>query len=136
MIKLTLGYSNEILPYPAIEYIPLDINTKNLELSWSNRYSTKLYILDNMQDTSSTLSFFNIPIPTNINFKNNLLLLLLNAEVKDIYYRGYKVQMIGQLINNGYHLFAITKRYFYKDKLLFNFYLPTAEKIVSKGYQL
>ena len=41
--KMTLGYPDEILPYPAVEYIPLSIRTKNFTDNWVNRYKNKLF---------------------------------------------------------------------------------------------
>ncbi|OCL25764.1 hypothetical protein U472_15705 [Orenia metallireducens] len=133
---MTLGYPDKILPYPAVEYIPLSIRTKIFSNNWENRYQNKLYVLDNQSKSKSLLSRLGINHPENINFNNNLLILLLNGKVEDIYYRGYKVQMIGDSINNSYHLFTITKEYFYKDKLTFNFFLANGELISKERYQL
>ncbi|PRX26482.1 hypothetical protein BX659_12073 [Orenia metallireducens] len=133
---MTLGYPDKILPYPAVEYIPLSIRTKKFNDNWANRYQSKLYILDNQTESKAVLNRLGISYPENIDFNKNLLILLLNGRVEDIYYRGYKVQMIGKQIDNSYHLFTITKEYFYKDKLIFNFFLETGELIAKERYQL
>jgi len=133
---MTLGYPDEILPYPAVEYIPLSIRTKNFNDNWINKYDNKLYILDSQNQSKTVLNRLGIIYPDNINFNDNLLILLLNGKIEDIYYRGYKVQMIGKQINDSYHLFTITKEYFYKDKLIFNFFLKTGELIAKERYQL
>ncbi|WP_018248289.1 hypothetical protein [Orenia marismortui] len=134
---MTLGYPDEILPYPAVEYIPLDIDTKLFKTNLNNKHKTKLYIFNNPNDATNILNNFNINYNlNNISFSNNLLILLIGLKAEDIYYRGYNVQIIGNPIPNSCHLFTITNKYFYKDKLVFNFFTSDGEKIISESYQL
>jgi len=133
---LTLGYSDKILPYPAVQYIPLNINTKSFKRNWDNSYPIKLHIFNNLTKAEQTLRFYSINLPNKINLNNKLLLLLINAKADDIFYRGYKTKIIGNKTNNSYHLFTIPAQYFYKKDLIFNFFLPSGEKMLTENIKL
>ncbi|WP_027339778.1 hypothetical protein [Halonatronum saccharophilum] len=136
MDLLTLGYPNEILPYPAIEYIPLTINNIMDAENWANEHSVKLYIIDSNREQDRVFRMYNISKTEPIDFNNNLLILVTNFKVDDIFYRAHRVQTIGNRRENSYHLFTITKRYFYKNRLIFNLYIPDGKKITKRTYQL
>ncbi len=133
---MTLGYPDSILPYPAVQYIPLDINTKFFTKNWPNNYSVRLHISSDLKKAERTLKFYSLNLPDKIELNNRLLLILINAKAIDIFYRGYEVQIIGKKEINSHHLFTIPTQYFYKEDLIFNFFLPSGQQILKHYFYL
>ncbi|MCK8817043.1 hypothetical protein MWH28_06610 [Natroniella sulfidigena] len=130
------NYPDNILPYPLVQYIPLRVRTRDFTTNWANNYNQRLFIFDNQKQAQERLAMYNISYPDNLNLSNRLLLLFLNGQVKEIFYRAYNAQTIVEVIEGSYHLFTIPKQYFYRDTIIFNLFLAEGTKVLSERYQL
>ncbi|MFW6035742.1 MAG: hypothetical protein ACOCRZ_05750 [Halothermotrichaceae bacterium] len=127
---MPFGYSDKIFKYPAVQYIPLDkYNTlsKNNNPNINSNPHMKLYTDNENNNLNKKLSYLGITQDYNIK-KNQLGLLIHNAEVDIIQYRGHEVIMVGKKKDNSFEVFTITKKYFYKDSLGFILYDGTNSK--------
>src|SRR5690606_19884770 len=54
--------------------------------------------------------------------RGQLVVLVRNARVNLVQYRGFEVIMVGEQRPGTYQVFKITTAYFYKDKVIFSLY--------------
>ncbi len=121
---MPFGYSDKIFPYPAVQYIPLsqysnqsfpvNFNTKNITID--------LYHANQTEKLNEKIARYT---GRNINFKINddqLALLIYQAKVHMVMYRGHEVVMVAKKNPDHLQIFKIKKEYFYKEKLYFNLY--------------
>lgn len=137
---MPFGYPKEIFPHPAVQYIPINFHTINLIKNWQPSFlqnKVKLHILANSNQAQKFINNYQLPNTEIDQLKENeLLIIVFNAEVKDIKYRAFKVTMIGHTIDNSAHIFKIKTKYFYKQDLYFNLYTPTGEKLSTETFTL
>lgn len=109
---------SEIYEYPAVEYIPISI--ENLILAQVPAVETagvtlaELKAPEHCHDILARLKLA-LPGGRSPDFKENLVLLCLNAEVEQCHYRAYQTLLVGRVRPGACHLFQITRRYFYKE---------------------
>jgi|SRR5690554_1857987 len=121
--KMPFGYSREIFKYPAVQYIPLDLYNESffpLNIASNN---IKLYLYTETENEELRRRLRSLEIDENHNIATeNIGILLLNGKIELIKYRSREVTMVGRPKPGKYHLFSITSKYFYKDRLIFTLY--------------
>ncbi len=109
---------SEIYEYPTVEYIPIFVDTLVLAqvpaIEPAGITLAELKNADHCRDVMMRLKLA-VPNANELNFKDNLVLLCLNAEAQQCHYRAYQTLMVGRVRPGACHLFKLTKRYFYKD---------------------
>ncbi|MBM7623905.1 hypothetical protein [Sporohalobacter salinus] len=136
---MSFGYPDEIFPYPAVEYIPINLyDTKLIQNQQiPNKNSTvKIHIFSSLKEAKKISATYQFPILTDNLTENELLVIILGGKVDEIKYRNYKVIMIGSKNNNLNHIFKIKTDYFYKEKLFFILYTPEAVKLDTTNFIL
>ncbi|MGM0409695.1 MAG: hypothetical protein ACQEQF_02940 [Bacillota bacterium] len=130
---MNIKYNRDIFKYPAVQYIPLQIIDLT-EGKSSPDLSTRFYIFKKEENSKLNFRLKNLSIKKEYVIKNNeLAILIINARVYYIKYRGYEVIMVGERKKARSIVFKITKKYFYKDRLFFSLYdYQDAEKIDGK----
>jgi hypothetical protein len=120
---MPFGYSRKIFKYPAVQYIPLERYdevsgnyTKSSDLARIN-----IYTYQEQEELERRLGY--LGYNDNYNIKQGQLgILIRNARVNLIQYRGFEVIMVGNPAPGTYQVFKINTAYFYKDKLIFTLY--------------
>ncbi|ADL11628.1 hypothetical protein [Acetohalobium arabaticum] len=136
---MSFSYPDEIFPYPAVEYIPIDLYDaeliKNHELL-NKDSAVKIHIFSNLTEAEEITAAYQLPKLTDNLAEDELLIIILRGQVDEIKYRNYKVTMIGSKDNRLIHIFKIKTNYFYKEKLLFLLYNPDAVKLATERFNL
>lgn len=127
---MDIKYNRDIFKYPTVQYIPLQLIDLR-EGESSSKLSSHFYIFKKEENSNLNFRLKNLSIKNEYVIKNDeLAILVINAEVYFIKYRGYEVIMVGERKNAKSFVFKITKKYFYKDRLFFSLYdYQSAEKI-------
>lgn len=141
---MPFGYSKELFPYPAVEYIPLNFYNLGFVKNWTPPWQGdkqdakfELYVFSDLEPGQELIDNYQIPTPEiNKLEKNEILLITLNSQVTDIKYRAYKVIMIGSITEKTVHIFKIKADYFYKQELYFTLYDSTEQKLARKNFTL
>lgn len=136
---MSFGYPDEILPYPAVEYIPINLYDAELITNHQlpNKDSTvRIHIFSNLTEAKEITAAYQLPKLTDNLADNELLIIILRGQVDEIKYRNYKVTMIGSKNNKLTHIFKIKTDYFYKEKLIFLLYNPEAVKLATVSFDL
>ena len=129
---MAFGYSDDIFRYPLVQYIPLRLNNPlEFEHSAKNR-QTRFFIYKYNEQSllQKKIQEYNI----NENYvipEKNLAFLVINGIIDIIKYRSHEVIMVGKIFPGKLHLFNITSQYFYKNRLVFNFYQGKTAKIIA-----
>ena len=115
---------DNILDYPLVQYIPLRLyNQLKGEHNFSSSY-LYITIYNSKEEDKLNRKISNYELPQD-NYKiekDYLAVLIFNGNVNLIKYRGYEVFMIGSPKKQHIHLFKVTTRYFYKNRLIFTLY--------------
>jgi hypothetical protein len=70
------------------------------------------------------------PLPTTpIDFNERVLVLVTGGQVEEVKYRAHTVYLVGKRVPGSYHLFTLTRRYFYKQRLHFAFFIHSGERL-------
>lgn len=128
---MPFGYSRKIFKYPAVQYIPLDRYNEKVRNTDRTFGTTRAYVYNYKEndDLKKRLNYLQLDENYNIK-KGELAVLILNGKVNLVQYRGYEVIMVGKEAPGTYHLFTVTTKYFYKDKVIFILYNgDTSERI-------
>ncbi|NLG85970.1 MAG: hypothetical protein GX489_01920, partial [Firmicutes bacterium] len=119
-----------IFKYPAVEYIPLYPLTLALEPNWKpSDGRVNLYVFTNKDDLEQELIRLGIVLTTSVDFSHKLVLLTIGYQVTSAYYRGYTTILQGEELPGGYHVAAIPRGYFYKNRIHFALYDKNARKL-------
>jgi hypothetical protein len=125
-----VSFDPRIFRYPAVEYIPLYILTLVLEPSGKPADSrVSLTVALTNADMQKKLRPLNIKLPSQVDFRQKMLLLALGYEIKSAYYRAHHTILQGKPLPGGYHIAVIPSGYFYKDRIHFALYDQNAEKL-------
>ncbi len=127
---------DKIFKYPAVQYIPLRLYKSRKGNNSFNLSTPRIEIKDDYTNHKTYNLFF-----LRLSFKNNregfLKIRIYNGEIDFIKYRGHEVFMVGKPATGKYHFFQVTKKYFYKRRLIFTFYnKDTGEKLDRESYVL
>ncbi|KXS44502.1 MAG: hypothetical protein AWU54_731 [Candidatus Frackibacter sp. T328-2] len=136
---MPFGYSDKIFPYPAVQYIPINLYEERIIDDWSYPFNEeiKLYISSNPAVITKLLDKYHFHSQKINNLASNeLLIILLNGSINEIKYRGHKVTMVGTYNKNLAHIFKIKNGYFYKQKLNFVIYNAEGKELASKRFNL
>ena len=120
---MPFGYSRKIFKYPAVQYIPLERYDEihgNLDRSSD---LARIYIYNYQEEEELRRRLGHLGYNENYTIKRGQLgVLVRNARVDLVQYRGFEVIMVGQQNPGTYQLFKVTTAYFYKDKIIFTLY--------------
>lgn len=125
-----MPFDRRIFRYPAVEYIPLYPLTLALEPTWrlpSDR--VLLYAFLDDESLQEELDRLGMVLTTPVDFRQKLVLLTLGYQVTSAYYRGYSTILQGEPLPGGYHIAAIPRGYFYKNRVHFALYDKDANKL-------
>lgn len=129
---------DKIFPRPAVEYIPLYLETLGQGEIKTGPVPTGLVIMETSAEAVARVKQFlgedfSLQLPEEEGY---LLVLASNLYVTLARYRGFVVTMVGEQRPGQFHLFRLTKKYFYKNKLFFEVYNVAAERLTWASYQL
>ncbi len=125
---------DKIFKYPAVQYIPLRLYESQKGGNPFNLSKPRI-VIENVHNNSYYKKFSSLM--NYISKEEFLNVKLYNGEVKFIKYRSHEVFMVGKPSDGRYHFFKVTKKYFYKDNLIFTFYNQvTGEKMARRRYEL
>lgn len=118
-------YDRRILKYPLVEYIPLSIR-----LLAEGEYGPEgisggdplLVACDKAADLAALAKEKRLTASPGIDWAGQVVVYLGGGRAHQGLYRGQVVTLIGDESPCKYHLFAVTKRYFYKPRIYFEFY--------------
>lgn len=116
----------KIFTHPMVEYIPLPFKIIKEGRREQGRQS-RIYVVKDLKEL--------VPLAGEIEVsykKRVLFLLLLNAEIHLLKYRGYNVTMIGERREGYYQVSMLSCEYFYKDRLHFLLFSPLGERMAQK----
>ncbi|SRR6056297_3547409 len=125
------GNYDKIFKYPAVHYIPLRIYDENIIKNIYTKKNLHLYIYTSsmIKDLRKQINFPYIILD------NELGILIINAKINFIKYRGYEIFLVGFKTPGYSQLFKITQKYFYKDHLIFSFYEEsTGQRLITRRY--
>lgn len=124
-----------IFPYPAVQYIPLEvtvIHQGDLDTLRTLTLPTQLIIGNDLLKWKEHLAEeYRITLPEEF-AKASLPFLALNLKIGTVKYRGYFITMTGQKIPGYYQLFTLPRRYFYKNNLYFEVFDELTSKCLTK----
>jgi hypothetical protein len=121
-VVITLSFGNAaIFPFPAVQYIPMAV-TSICQGDLNAALPTQLIVGTEIIKWRTLLwQDYGIALPESFS-DDSLPVLALNLKVDAVKYRGFFVTMIGQNTPGYYQLFTLPRRYFYKNKLYFEFF--------------
>jgi hypothetical protein len=129
---LPFGYSKKIFKYPAVQYIPLEMQSSmNKQFSPQGKLDLKIYNSSNENLLNNKIKRINFKTKYKIS-QNQLAILIINGYVDIVKYRGYEVYIVGYVKPGTVNLFKVTTEYFYKDRILFAFYDGTDEERIEQ----
>ncbi len=132
-----MPFDRRIFKYPAVEYIPLYPLTLALEPSWTVPIDrVLLYVFLDRETLDQELNRLGLVLATPVDFSQKLVLLTLGYQVTSAYYRGYTTILQGEKLPGGYHIAAIPRGYFYKNKIHFILYDENADKLAWANIDL
>lgn len=117
--------NSSLFPFPAVQYIPLSIT--NILTGKLHKPSVKTSIPPLIPGDALTvwrpklLSDLGITIPETFPH-DQLPVLAVNLNVKDVKYRSYYVTLLSELKPDYFQLFSIPKNRFYKKQLYFELF--------------
>ena len=120
---MPFGYSRKIFKHPAVQYIPLERYDEifgNLDRSSD---LARIYIYNYQEEEELRRRLSNLGYNENYTInRGQLVVLVRDARVNLVQYRGFEVIMVGEQRPGTYQVFKITTAYFYKDKVIFSLY--------------
>lgn len=135
---MPFGYSRDIFRYPPVQYIPLDPFQERIG-SYTHHFDrTRLYIYPPSERDALHKVVQRLNLKENYSLgKGEIAVLVFNGKVQLVQYRGYEVILVAKKNPGYYHLFKVTDRYFYKDRLIFVLYNgENSEKLDWKRYEI
>ena len=130
--------ASHFLTNPILQYIPISIRTLAKSEVWTNPFnqpSPQLYLFQDVEALKSTMNRFQIqqttPLPT-----GELYVLCLNFNADIVLFRYLTCKIIGSTKVGGYHVFAITKKYFPRRSIHFAMYESTGRKLRSVNQEI
>ncbi|HPT86950.1 MAG TPA: hypothetical protein PL004_03725 [Bacillota bacterium] len=131
---MALSFGNvKIYPFPAVQYIPLQITpvcSGPILHSTPRTQQPQLLVgqeISKWQDILRTeYGLDQIPVSTVDTFP----IIALNLEIDDAKYRSFYVTMTGRKSPGHYHVYTLPRKYFYKNNLFFELFdLQTEQRI-------
>lgn len=120
---MPFGYSRKIFKYPAVQYIPLNRYNEIIKNTDRARGKPRIYVYNYKESASLNDKLVFLEYQNNYSIdQGELAILIVNAKVNILQYRGYEVITIGKKSSGTYQLFTTTTEYFYKDKVIFILY--------------
>jgi len=117
----------DFLKNPLVEYIPIRINNSREGILQNPLYNEPdIFVYQNLRDLSTNLSELRLP-QTSFDLEDNMAIIALNFKVEQVYYRFHTIKLIGQIENDHYHIFSITRKYFPKGVRILHFTLFTQD---------
>jgi len=131
-----VSFGNEtIFPFPAVQYIPLTIDTLeqgDINPSKVNPQFSQLIIGNDILGWRNlSRQKFQIELPERFP-DESIAVLVFGATVDAVKYRGYFVTMTGREKPGYYQLFTMPRRYFYKNNLCFELFDAATGKRLGK----
>ena len=109
----------KVLKHPTVEYIPLYPHP----IAKGNQKEGRLRLTVIKDPTEYAKLQETLGLKNHwIDLTNSLVVAVMGAEVLEIKYRGFTVVMFARLDPTRYHIFSVTRRYFYKDQLHWQLY--------------
>ncbi|MEJ6950635.1 hypothetical protein [Natronospora cellulosivora (SeqCode)] len=129
---MSFGYSRDIFRYPAVQYIPLSLKNSRIKKTerTSRVISFSIFSYEERRELEKRLKRLNLKEEYHFN-EDELVILVNNYEIDIIKYRGHNIIMVGERKPNTYHLFTITRKYFYKNNLAFILYDGSSSERVA-----
>lgn len=130
---------SEIFEFPAVEYIPIPIDTLvSGRVPSVEPAGVTLADLKDAGHAERVLTRLNLALVPGRepNFRDNLVFLSLNADVEQCHYRAYQTLMVGQIRPGTCQVFQVTKRYFYKDNFQVSLYDRRARPLAAINVRL
>lgn len=133
-IPLSFGKSI-VFPFPAVQYIPLNINQPYEGKLANQNLKTKTVKIFAGPEIITWQTIFNqdygIEIPSHCP-PNSFPILAINLKITEIKYRSFFVTMLGKEALGNYQYFTISADRFYKPKLFFKVYdQTTAQELAN-----
>ena len=129
---MSFGYSRDIFRYPVVQYIPLARYNSEIISRERNSGRRSFYVYNYLQSTELNQRLVNLSYGESYHYnKDQLAIIVYNYKIDIIKYRGHDVIMVGEESPGEYHIFAITTKYFYKDKLAFILYDGESSQRIS-----
>ena len=128
---MPFGYSNEIFPYPAVEYIPLlpiEMHSTNQNIPDTK---PQLTLFTNQQEFKS-FSFPGQPEGLQLNSNKEMGIALFNAKLEMVKYRGNYVTVLAKPTPGNHQILKVLTTYFYKSDLIFQLISPEAKVYSQK----
>jgi len=128
-VSEALAFNEKIFKYPPVQYIPLAIYTLARDVVGTAN-NPQVRVWQDQRSMEENLSRQTVPLPTApIDFRERLVVLVTGGQIEDVKYRAHTVYLVGKRIPGAYHLFALTRRYFYKQRLYFAFFVHSGERL-------
>ncbi len=125
-----MPFDRRIFRYPAVEYIPLYPLTLALEPAWKppdDRVLLYVFFRQGLSAAGTSASWHSIDhtggFQPKVGFADP------GYQVTSAYYRGYTTILQGESLSGGYHIAAIPRGYFYKNRVHFVLYDNNATKL-------
>ncbi|MGI6575398.1 MAG: hypothetical protein ACOX3A_06065 [bacterium] len=128
-----MSFNPDIYKHPPVQYIPLYLYNIEFDSNWRNNGQDRrpyVQVWQTEAEMRQGLSRLGVPFPpTAVDFSSRTTVLVLNGQVQDVKYRAYTVYLVGKEIPGAYHLFSLTRRYYYKDRLHFIFFNHRGDRL-------
>lgn len=133
---MSFGYSRDIFKYPAVQYIPLTLKNSQIKkrkrMSGIRNFSVFNYEERNTLEQRLEVLDYNKEYDYE---QDQLAIIVYNYIIDVIMYRGQEVIMVGEESPNTYHLFSVTRKYFYRNNLGFILYDgESSERIANQSF--
>lgn len=130
--------ASHFLSHPILQYIPISIRTLAKSDIWTNPFnqpSPQFYLFQDVEALTSAMNRFQIH-PTTTPPTGELYLLCLNFNADLVLFRYLTCKIIGTTKVGGYHVFAITKKYFPRRSIHFAWYESSGRKLRSVNQEI
>lgn len=128
-----IAFSPNIFKHPPVQYIPLAVHTLQRDTGWQpagNHHQPRVKVWQEKAKMDQDLVGLGIPLPTPpVDFRARVVVLVTGALVQDVKYRAHTVYLVGKKVTGAYHLFSLTRRYFYKRRLHFALFAHTGKRL-------
>jgi hypothetical protein len=127
-----LSFNEKIFKYPPVQYIPMSIYTLERDPNPvpGAGTNTQVRVWQDKKSMEAELSRQPFPLPTTpIDFKERIVVLVTGGQIDYVKYRSHTVFLVGRQVPGSYHLFYLTRRYFYKQRLHFSFFNNSGDRL-------
>ncbi len=124
---------HKVYPHPLVEYIPLNLYPLMEGKEKLPFKGTRIVVTEEWKKVKPMLPGQIDELKDTNQKRERLYLLLFNASLIEIKYRGFIVYLLGTKREKNWQLGMVTKKYFYKSKLSFLLLSPEGERLAREN---